>query len=133
MAEVFEQAARSKLRFETSKGYLSSEEVWDLSLPSLDMLARTVNKRLREAEEESFIPSTLQPKTPSHDALRLDLLKHVIGVKVVERDLAKKRADDRAKLARLKDLLAAKEDETFKAMSQDEIVKQIGELEAAAV
>lgn len=130
MAEVFEQAARLKLRFETTRGCLSSEEMWDLSLPSLDTLARGVNKRLREAEEESFIPSVLQRKAPSLDAIRLDLLKYVIGVKVIERDLAQKRAEDRAKLARLKALLAAREDEAFKTLSQDEILKQITELEA---
>ena len=130
MAEIFEQAARMKLRFETSKGCLSSEEVWELSLLSLDTLARAVNKRLREAEEESFIPSAHHPKVLSHDVLRLDMLKHVIGVKVVERDLARKKTEDRAKLMRLQDLLAAKEDDAFKAMSQEEILKQIAELEA---
>ena len=131
MAELFEQAARMKLRFETSKGCLSSEEVWELSLTSLDTLARAVNKRLRETEEESFIPAAHQPSVLSFDALRLDMLKHVINVKVTERDLARKKAEDRAKLARLKDLLAAKEDDAFKAMSQEEILKQITELEAA--
>ena len=129
MAEIFEQAARMKLRFETNKGCLSSEEVWELSLSSLDMLARSVNKRVREAEEESFIPAAHQPKVISHDALRLDILKHVIGVKVVERDLARKKAEDRTKLVRLQELLAAKEDDAFKAMSQEEILKQITELE----
>jgi replication-associated recombination protein RarA len=113
MAEIFEQAARTKLRFETSKGLLSVEEVWDLSLASLDMLAQATSKRLREEQE------------------RLEILKHVIVTKVVKRDIARKKADDRAKLARLKELLAAKEDEGFKALSQEEILKQIGELEAA--
>ena len=131
MAEIFEQAAREKLRFETPKGFFSSEEVWDLSLTSLDMLARAVNKRLREAEEESFIPTAHQPRVVSHDALRLDILKHVIVTKADERDTARKRAEDRAKLLRLKELLAAKEDDAFKAMSQEEILKQIVELEAA--
>lgn len=133
MTEVFEQAARLKLRFETTKGCLSSEDVWELSLPSLDTLARTVNRRLRVAEEESFIPSTLQPKAPSHDTLRLEMLRHIISVKVLERDVARQLAEDRAKLARLKDLLAAKEDEAFKTLSQEEILKQITELEATAV
>ena len=131
MVDIFEQAARVKLRFDSHKGLLSIEEVWDLSLASLDTFAKTVNKRLREAEEESFIPAVHQPRVLSYDALRLDILKHVIAVKVTERDLARKKADDRAKLARLKDLLAAKEDDAFKSMSQEEILKQITELEAA--
>lgn len=130
MADVFEQAARIKLRFESSKGLLSSEEVWDLSLTSLDMMAKVVNKRLREAEEESFIPPAHQPRVVSHDAFRLGILKHIIATKAEERDIARKRAEDRTKLARLKELLAAREDDTFKAMSQEEILKQIGELEA---
>mgnify|MGYP001585906216 CR=1 FL=1 len=130
MADVFEHASRVKLRFESSRGCLSSEEVWDLSLPSLDALAKAVNKRLREAEEESFIPTPHQPCMVSHDTLRMELLKQVIGVKVVEREAARKKAEDRAKLARLNELLAAKEDDVFRAMSREEILKQIVELEA---
>ena len=131
MAEVFEQAANVKLRFESSKGLLSTEEVWDLSLTSLDMMARAVNKRLREAEEESFIPIAHQPRVVSHDMLRLEILKHIITTKAEQRDAARKKAEDRAKLARLKEVLAVKEDDAFKALSQDEILKQITELEAA--
>ena len=131
MAEVFEQAANVKLRFESSKGLLSTEEVWDLSLASLDMMARAVNKRLREAEEESFIPIAHQPRVVSHDMLRLEILKHIITTKAEQRDAARKKAEDRAKLARLKEVLAVKEDDAFKALSQDEILKQITELEAA--
>lgn len=130
MADIFEQATRVKLRFESSKGSLSIEEVWDFSLTALDTLAKAVNKQLREAEEESFIPATHAPSVLSHDALRLALLKHILGVKVEERETARKKAEDSAKLARLKDILAAKADEAFQAMSQEEILKQITELEA---
>ena len=131
MAEVFEQATCVKLRFESSKGCLSTEEVWDLSLAALDMMAKTVNKRLREAEEESFIPVAHQPRVASHDMLRLDVLKHIITTKAAQRDVARARAENRAKLARLKEVLAVKEDDAFKALSQDELLKQIAELEAA--
>lgn len=131
MTDVFEQSSRLKLRFETSKGFLSVEEVWDLSLASLDFLAKATNKRLREAEEESFIPTAHQPRIVSHDTLRLGILKYVIVTKADERDTARKKADDRMKLSRLKELLAAKEDDAFKALSQEEILKQITELEAA--
>lgn len=129
MADMFAQAARLKLRFESSKGLLSSEEVWDLSLTALDTMAKAINRRVREAEEESFIPAAHQPRVLSHDTLRLELLKQVISIKVTERDAARLRAENTAKLARLRELLATKEDDTFKAMSQEEILKQITELE----
>jgi len=129
MSDVFEKAVRCKLRFETTKGLLSSEEVWDLSLTSLDAMAKVINRRLREAEEESFIPPVHQPRAASHDVLRLEVLKYVILVKVAERDRAKKKAEDHAKLVRLRELLVAKEDEMFRIMSEEEIRKQITELE----
>ena len=53
MADLFEKAVRTKLRFETSKGQLSLEEVCDLPLTSttgktnLYDIARTFRRELK--------------------------------------------------------------------------------------
>ncbi len=52
---IFENASKTKVRFETSKGEVSVEELWDLSLTSLDSIAKVISKELKEASEESFI------------------------------------------------------------------------------
>lgn len=125
----FVRAARLKLRFETPQGVLSVEELYDLSLTSLDAMARKVNKQLRDEGEESFL-STSTRKPCTNNSLRLDILKYIIETKETEQDAKKARAERAATLANLKDLAATKANEQLASKSLDEILKQINELEA---
>ena len=52
---MFKQASKIKLRFATSKGYLSVEDLWDLSLPTLDKLAVSYDEELAKSPRKCFI------------------------------------------------------------------------------
>lgn len=123
----FVDATRRKLRFNTTKGQLSVEELWDLSLQSLDAIAKAVNRQLKASEEESFIP-TVSKRKDAESELSLDILKYIIGVKVEERDAEKARVEKREKAARLKELLAQKRDAELTGKSAEEIEKMLQEL-----
>lgn len=123
---IFERAVRSKLRFRSNKGMLSVEDLFDMSLASLDQLAITVNKRLKESSEESFISQEPSPNT--EDQLRLDLLKHVIQSKLVAQQAAKTRTENMARKAQLMNLLAEKKLESMKNMSEEDIKKELESL-----
>lgn len=127
--ELFEQASRLKLRFETNQGHLSTEELWDLPLTSLDTMAKKVNKQLRDEGEESFLPTT-NAKAPTNNTLRLDILKHVITTKVTEQDNRRNKSAVVARIAQLKELAGMKANEKLASQSEEEILKQIAELEA---
>lgn len=128
MEKLFEKAAREKLRFSTAKGQLAVEDLYDLSLQSLDTIAKGVNKQLKDASEESFISK--RSSTDKELELKLEILKHVIKVKMDEADASKVRAEKRAKLERLKEIQAQKSGEAMNQLSQEEINKQIEELSA---
>lgn len=125
--ENFEKATRAKLRFSTNKGQLSVEDLWELSLTSLDNIARAVNRELKSESEESFITNKTATNTVLE--LKLDILKHIIGVKLAERDATKARSERQAKLAELKTLAASKALEVLGSKSLDEINKMIADLE----
>lgn len=125
----FEKASRLKLRFATHRGSLAAEDLWDLNLDSLDSIAKSVNTQLRNEGEESFIPSTTN-KPSSNNDLRLDILKHVIEVKVAEKDKRQARAETLAKLAQLKELAQAKATEQLASKSLEEINAEIEKLVA---
>ena len=60
MENMFEQATRNKLRFESTKGPLSVEQVWDAPLTSrngfsLDDIAKQAKRELDALSEESFV------------------------------------------------------------------------------
>jgi len=126
---IFENAVRRKLRFQTTKGSLSVEDLFDLNLTSLDNLAKGINKSLKETEEESFIPSATTANRGNVELrLKLDILKSVIGTQVEEQNAAKARADKRAQIERLKALAANKQDEALNAKSLEDIQKMLADL-----
>lgn len=128
MEKMFEKATKSKLRFSTNKGQLSVEDLWDLSLVSLDTIAKDVNKALKADQEESFI----SPKSTvnSELTLKLEILKYIIQVKQEEKEKSKLRAEKQAQLATLKELAAQKSGEALSQKSLEEIQAMIAELES---
>ena len=126
--EIFEKASKTKLRFSTSKGLVTAEDLWDFSLTSLDTIAKAVNKELKAESEESFIAT----KTVSNTALdlRLNILKHIIAYKLAEKEAAALREEKRAKMAQLKELIASKSNAALAEKSLEELQKMMAELEA---
>jgi len=130
MEKLFIKATRSKWRFQTTRGHISVEELWDLPLKSrinfdLDTVAKTINKQVKETEEESFITTTAKDTEPKE---KLELVKYVISVKLQE---AKDKQDAQAKAERKQQilkLLAEKEVEGLKAKSKEELLKELEEL-----
>lgn len=125
---MFEKASKLKLRFETSKGLLSVEDLWDLSLVSLDAIAKAVNKKVKEQQEESFISEKTEKETIHN--LQLEILKYVIKVKMEENAAKKQKVERQEKVAYLENLLLEKKNEELKGLSAEELQKQIAELKA---
>ena len=121
---IYERAARAKLRFLTSKGNLSTEQLFDLSLNELDTVARSVNKAIKAEGEESFIEEN-QSKTQVIDTLRLEILKSVIKSKQSAIAAAETRAANATRRRRLEEALANKEDASLLEMSAEEIKAEL--------
>lgn len=132
MENMFEQATRNKLRFESTKGPLTVEQVWDAPLTSrngfsLDDIAKQAKRELDALSEESFVEQVSPLKSVA--VLKLEVVKHIISVKLAEKEAASKRAE-RAELRRqLTEALAEKQSDTIKNMSSEEIQKRLKELE----
>jgi hypothetical protein len=128
--EIFARASKQKLRFDSTKGQLSTEDLWDLSLQSLDNLAKGVNRALKATQEESFIEAKTTANTELE--LKLDILKEIIADKLKAKAAATARAEKQAKLSRLKELMANKEDEALAGKSIEELQKMVAELDVDA-
>jgi hypothetical protein len=126
--EIFKKASKIKLRFQTAKGSLSTEELWDLSLQSLDTLAKGVNRSLKASEEESFL--TPKSSKDSEEELRLEILKTVIRDKQELAALAADRAAKRERADQIRQLLASKELEALGSKTPEELKAELAALEA---
>ena len=129
---IFEQASISKLRFESTRGELSTEQLWDAPLTSrngfsLDDIAKQVNRELKATAEESFV-TPASTSGSSKLQLRLDILKHIIAVKMQARDEAAAASERAAKKAKLLEVLAEKQDSGLRDLSVEELQAQIASL-----
>lgn len=123
----FIKASRIKLRFATNKGELSVEDLWDLSLESLDQIAVNVDKQIETSGTKSFIGKRNTKNAELE--LALEILKYVIEVKLQEKEAKAKRAERNAQLAQLKELANAKAGEELQGKSREEILQMIADME----
>lgn len=138
---IFERASRIALRFDTDKGPLSVEDLWRLPLqsgagrPSLDSIGMNLRKELAESENavQSLVPESA--KSPSAQdgwselQLMFDIVKHIIDVRVAERD-AKQKADlKKAERQKLLGLIADAEDERLRGLSPEELRQRLSTLD----
>lgn len=124
---IFEKASRMKLRINSTKGILSVEDLWDLSLDKLNNLAKDINRKLREQGEEDFLGNT--PSSDAKLSLTLDIIKEIIRVRLEEKSIVEKNAEKKAKKEQLMAILARKEAESLEGKSIEEIRKLIAELD----
>jgi hypothetical protein len=126
---IFEQATRRAIRFESAKGDLSVEQLWDLPLQSrnqfdLDTVAKTVNRQLNDVTEESFVSVRENPAKETL-SLKLELVKHIISVKLQEAEEARNRANKASEKEKLLRLLDEKQNEALRALTPEEIQERL--------
>lgn len=123
---MYKEASKIKLRFATVKGNLSVEDLWDLSLTTLDKLAVAIDEQISKNPKKSFISeSTPEDKVSK---LKLDILKDIINTKLEEKakkDSEKQKISERNKLL---EILAKKEEASLENLSIEELKKKIAEL-----
>lgn len=116
---IFEKAAKQKLRFTSNKGLLSVEDLFDLSLTSLDNIAKAVNRKLKDEAEESFIQKKSNSSTELE--LQLEILKHIIKHKIDTEEANKKRAETIAKKQQIEQILMRKKSQELENLSTEEL------------
>lgn len=133
---LFEQAVRSKLRFDSPKGPLTVEDLYDLPLTSergvsLDSVGREIQRVLRSLSEDSLVETRPNPAKKRLN-LSLELIKHVIGVRQAENSEARSRVQNAAEAERIRNILKDRQDEALKAESVEALQARLNQLEGKA-
>ena len=129
---MFEKAARLKLRFQSPKGLLSVEDLFDLPLTSqtgktnLDDIARTLHSQVKSDDNISFV--TPAQKASEELVLAFEIVKHVITTKIAERDAAAEAKAKADKKQKIMNLIEQKKDDALSAQSIDELMAQLNAL-----
>ena len=125
MEKMFEKAVRSKMRF-PFRGFISVEDLWDLSVQDLDGIFKTLNSSIKRAQEESL----LAVKSDADEKLltQIEIVKYIVRVKLAEADEAIQSKERSEKKQKIMELIAAKQSQELGEKSVDELKAMLEEL-----
>lgn len=119
--ENFKLATQQKLRFQTNRGVLTTEQLWDLSLADLDGLAVQLQTEYEESGKKSFlVKRSVKDKTSK---LRFDVVLDVLQTKAEEAEEAKTKAENKAFNQKIEAIIEEKQEEGLKSKSVKELEK----------
>jgi len=119
---MFKQAAQLKLRFQTNKGLVSTEQLWDLSQTDLASSIKAVKKILvkNDDDELSFLTDT-GSTADVENTLRFNILKDVyLTKKKYQEELRDKHAIDEHN-KKIIALIADKREDALKGKTIEEL------------
>lgn len=118
---IFEKATRAKIRFKVSNGYLSVEDLWDLNLTQLDVIAKALRKELRD-EDDSFIDDKVKNSLLE---LKFEVVKFIITTRMEEKEAQKALREKSARRQKILAAIEQKQASTLDGMSLDELNKEL--------
>jgi hypothetical protein len=130
--DIFKIAAQRKLRFDTPKGQLTAEDLYDLPLQSttgaanLDDVAKGLNKAISEAEEGSFVSGRTTASAELN--VKFDIVKAVIQDRLAAKEQSRTAGIRKAERERIDAIIAAKQDAALEDKSLEELVQMRQEL-----
>jgi len=111
---MFKEASRLKLRFTTTRGMITTEDLWTLPLKSevqttldLDTVARNIDSALNGVQK-SFVKTDLNAKEQKEfelNTLRMNIVINIIATKQAEEKEARKAKAKSSENARKRELL----------------------------
>ncbi|MBW6433754.1 hypothetical protein KZ829_08355 [Actinoplanes hulinensis] len=129
---IFEKATREKFRYPSTKGLLTTEQLWDLPLTakagfSLDDVAKAVNAELKAIDTESFVATATNPAKATLET-KLEVVKHVIAFRLAEEQAAKAAAAKKLEKEKLLAVLGRKQDAVLENLTEAELLARINNL-----
>lgn len=123
---LFEMATRNKMRFPSTKGELSVEDLWDLSDKDLDVVYKNLKDQEVKSSEESLLDdANVDPKLTA----AIGIVKYIFTTKRNEKLAEKERINKKLTQKKYIDALSKKQDEAIEKMSEAELRAMIDSLE----
>lgn len=128
--EIYKKASKKKLRFNTNRGVLSVEQLWDLSKEEIRQLVIKGREAAKKSSGEvndtelSFLDAPVKTKA-TDDELRFEILKDIYLTKKSAEEKAQKRAEAKENNKKILDLIARKQDEALEKKSIAQLEKML--------
>ena len=119
--EQYKLASQTGLRFNTDKGLLSVEQLWNLNQSQLSNLIKSIKKVLKRDDDDelSFLIDT--KVVDIENQLRFDIAKDVYLTKKKLAEDLKSQSDKKAFEQKILGLIAEKKEDSLKGKSIEEL------------
>jgi len=125
---MFKNAIKSKFRFETTKGLVSTEDLFDMPLSSrngfdLDTVAITLDTQIKSTSDISFVKQTTTVNKELTE--KLEIVKSIISDKLLEQASKQVAMAKASQKEFLQEVLKEKQVDAVKSLSIEEIQAQL--------
>jgi hypothetical protein len=120
----FKKASQLKLRFNTSKGVLAVEQLWDLPQTSLSSLLRSIKEELKTAnldDDLSFLSDSTPTKVDVENQLRFEIAKDIYLTKKAEAEEKRNEAAKKEHNQKILAMIQEKKEGQLKDKSIEEL------------
>jgi hypothetical protein len=124
----FKKASQLKLRFNTNKGVLSVEQLWDLNQTQLATLVRSIKTELKSSnldDELSFLSDTIPTKVDAENQLRFDIAKDIYVTKQEEAKALRDEKQKKEHNQKIMELIQAKKEGELQNKSIEELTAML--------
>lgn len=133
MTNIYKYAAQNALRFPSTRGDLTVEQLFQMPLTSstgfdLDTTAKAINSELKAAGEESFVAKASDPRKAMLE-IALEIVKDVIATKQAAAAALLARQHKAEERRKILDALGAKKDQQLTEASIEELEAKLAALE----
>ena len=97
-----------------------------MSLTNLDSIYKTLNKQVKQSEEESLL--TTKSNVDTELEVQIAIVKYIVSVKLAEKETAEKASTKKAQKQKIMSIIATKQDEVLQNSSIDDLKKMLDEL-----
>ncbi len=125
----YKKASRIGLRFPTNKGFLSVEQVWNLSQKDLEHAIKKIHEEIKKEgvtdDDLSFLAETaVKSEETELNELRFEILKDVYQTKKAEAEALSSEREKKAN-KKILDIIAKKEEEDLNNLSVEDLRKKL--------
>lgn len=134
---IFELASRSKSRFPTNRGFINTEQLWEVPVSSkdgfdLEAIAQQINSEIEKLSTGSILGGAILKKDNDRKTLleaELEIVKRVYAVKTEEASAVLKKREKAAQRQRILEAISVREEGDLKAKSKEELMKELAALD----
>jgi len=121
----FKEAVKRGVRFNTSRGSLSTEQIYSLSMSSVAIIVKSLKIELKKNNDDDL--SFLDDTTISDPILELkfNVAKDIYLDKKADRDLLKSESETKLHNQKILELIKKKQDEELGDLSIEDLEKQL--------